>query len=125
MADAPAQESDLWLVSVGPGDTRRMTLDQLDEAFSDGMIDETTMLCELGTEDWQPLYVVAGREPPTRVTAPGAPAPPHSPPAAASAPVVNQGNAGPPHSYRAPAPTEIGPPTAANFAASDDSTTRK
>lgn len=118
MADAPAQESELWLVSVGPGDTRRMTLDQLDQAFSDGMIDEATMLCEVGTEDWQPLYVVAGLEPPTRVTAPGSPAPPHSPPAAESPQAPTEPNA-PTHSYRAPAPTEIGPPTAANFAVPD------
>src|SRR5690606_32558171 len=42
-----------------------MTLEQLDAAFEEGVIRETTLITEAGTNQLQPLYVVAGLDPPT------------------------------------------------------------
>lgn len=75
MAEAAVPESELWIVNISAGQTRTMTLEEVDDAFNSGLINEGTMVCEVGTDLWQPLYVVAGLEPP-RPTTPGSPAPP-------------------------------------------------
>ncbi len=68
MTQAPHE--DLWQVAVAPGDTRTMTLEQLDAAFEAGLVSETTLIAEAGSSDWEPLYVVAGLEPPEQEPAP-------------------------------------------------------
>jgi hypothetical protein len=57
-------ENTLWDVVTSPGKTERMTLDQLDASFQAGAISEGTLVREPGTNDWRPLYEVAGLEPP-------------------------------------------------------------
>lgn len=74
-------DPELWQVNFGPGDTRTLTLEQVDAAYQAGVIEESTLVCEVGSADWQPLYVVAGLEPPA---APSAPLP-----AAVVAPTAN------------------------------------
>ncbi len=93
MSEAP--EEDLWQVAVAPGDTRMMTLEQLDAAFEAGLVNESTLIAEAGSRDWEPLYVVAGLEPPSSVgqhTVPGPPVsldPPTRPLGTAGANQVN------------------------------------
>ncbi len=93
MSEAP--EEDLWQVAVAPGDTRMMTLEQLDAAFEAGLVNESTLIAEAGSSDWEPLYVVAGLEPPSTVgqhTVPGPPVsldPPTRPIGTAGANQVN------------------------------------
>lgn len=64
MAQPAAEEDELWEVSLAPGERKVMTLEQLDDAYRLGIITEATLVCERGSEDWQPLYVVAGLDPP-------------------------------------------------------------
>jgi hypothetical protein len=113
MAEA-VSESELWLVQLSPTETRALTLEQVDEAYQAGAIHEGTLICEAGTGAWQPLYVVAGLEPP-RMTTPGAPPPPA--PLAAPVPPSNVDLPPPSASPRSAPPTpsaapRTAPPTA-------------
>ncbi len=74
MAEA-AEDDELWEVALSAGEQKTMTLDQLDDAYRLGIIDESTMVREMGTPDWQPLYIVAGLEPPEVEPVPPAPEP--------------------------------------------------
>jgi hypothetical protein len=58
-ASSPA-ESDLWHVQLASGEVCTMTLDLLDDAFQDGIIDERTYVWQEGTPDWTTLGEVAG-----------------------------------------------------------------
>lgn len=66
--------SELWQVKVSSGDVMTVTLEQLDSAFADGHVSESTLVREVGTVEWSTLGVVAGL-----VEAP-APSAPHAPP---------------------------------------------
>jgi hypothetical protein len=50
----------LWYVQLADGDVHRVTLDQLDEGFQAGHIDEKTMVLAAGASRWSPLGELAG-----------------------------------------------------------------
>lgn len=83
-------DTGLWDVLLSPGKTERMTLEQLDASFQTGAISSGTLIREPGSNDWKPLYEVAGLEPPP-VPEPSRPAgsAPKAPAPAAPAPVPN------------------------------------
>lgn len=56
--------SDLWHVQMASGDVLVMTLDELDEAFNDGRIDESTMVLQGGALKWARLGAILGDEEP-------------------------------------------------------------
>ena len=70
-------DNDLWYVKTGDGDVDRMTLDQLDEAFNGGHIDENVMVLPAGEETWVKLGTLLGLDQP-------APAPVALPPTPAA-----------------------------------------
>src|SRR5258708_575122 len=57
--DDPA-DSDLWHVQLASGEVCTMTLDLLDDAFQDGIINEQTYVWQDGSPDWVTLGEVAG-----------------------------------------------------------------
>jgi hypothetical protein len=57
-------DNDLWYVKTADGDVDRMTLDQLDEAFNGGHIDENVMVLPAGEETWVKLGVLLGLDQP-------------------------------------------------------------
>lgn len=60
---AAAQEpEDPFHVLVSPGNVKEVTLEQLDDFYKYGVIDESTMVWQKGMSDWQPLGKVAGIE---------------------------------------------------------------
>lgn len=74
-------EHEIWHVKLGTGETRSGTLDQLDDAFQAGAIDERTLVRRDGTDEWITLAQAAGvDEPPPVHSAPAptvsAPPPP-------------------------------------------------
>ncbi|MFZ5894288.1 MAG: hypothetical protein ACOY0T_24720 [Myxococcota bacterium] len=85
-------DSELWYVATGPGETKLLTLEQLDDLFRLEIIDADTRLWQPGMREWLPLSVVAGLDEPSKPVAP--------PPPSARVP-------------RAPSPpTRSGPPPA-------------
>src|SRR6476660_9595446 len=58
-ASSPA-ESDLWHVQLASGEVCTMTLDLLDDAFQDGIINEQTYVWQEGGSDWVTLAEIAG-----------------------------------------------------------------
>jgi hypothetical protein len=50
----------LWYVQLADGDVHRVTLDQLDEGFQAGHIDEKTMVLAAGASRWKALGELAG-----------------------------------------------------------------
>lgn len=73
-------EHEIWHVKLGTGDTRSGTLEQLDDAFQAGAIDERTLVRRDGTDAWITLAEAAGMEAP--------PPPVHSAPVSAPPPPV-------------------------------------
>jgi len=67
-------DSELWYVATGPGETKLLTLEQLDDLFRLEIIDADTRLWQPGMPQWLPLSVVAGLDEP--VAKPSAPPPP-------------------------------------------------
>ena len=63
---------DLWYVKLPDGEVHRVTLDQLDEAFQGGHIDENTMVLAASGTKWMKLSDAAGLDD-TATTAPAAP----------------------------------------------------
>src|SRR3954468_23103054 len=55
-----ADNEDLWHVQLATGEVRPMTLDQLDEAFQDGIVTEETFVYQSETNRWAKLGEVAG-----------------------------------------------------------------
>ncbi|MDB4934850.1 MAG: hypothetical protein JWP87_1822 [Labilithrix sp.] len=51
---------DIWNVKLANGETRALTLDELDAAFHDGWIDGRTLVLPAGAIRWAPLAEVAG-----------------------------------------------------------------
>lgn len=64
-------DNDLWYVKTADGDVNRVTLDQLDEAFNAGHIDENVMVLPAGEATWVKLGVLLGMDQPA--AAPSAP----------------------------------------------------
>jgi hypothetical protein len=63
-------DADLWYVMLADGDVHRVTLDQLDEAFQAGHIDQETLVLAEGARQWTQLGKLAGLDetpPPPRV----------------------------------------------------------
>jgi hypothetical protein len=58
-------DNDLWYVKTADGDVDRMTLDQLDEAFNGGHIDENVMVLPAGEATWVKLGALLGLDQPT------------------------------------------------------------
>ncbi|HLK36918.1 MAG TPA: hypothetical protein VKU41_09235 [Polyangiaceae bacterium] len=82
---------DLWYVKLPDGEVHRVTLDQLDEAFQGGHIDENTMVLAAGGTRWMKLADAAGLDDaaPTPAVAPVAAAPVAQPrPAVVTAPMT-------------------------------------
>jgi hypothetical protein len=64
-----SQDNELWYVKTADGDVDRMTLDELDEAFNDGRIDENVTVLPAGESKWVRLGALLGLDqpPPTPV----------------------------------------------------------
>jgi hypothetical protein len=62
----------IWYVKLADGDVERVTLDQLDEAFQKGQIDETCMVLADGAQQWTKLADLLGL---SEAPAPAAPTP--------------------------------------------------
>jgi hypothetical protein len=79
-AHATVDPGDLWHVAVAPGDTKVLSLEQLDDLFRLDIIDASTRIWQPGMNDWLPLSVVAGLDapapPPPSARRPVAPPPP-------------------------------------------------
>jgi hypothetical protein len=67
-----SEAEDRWYVNVGSDDVRMMTLDELVDAFEKGLINQETLVVEVGGNEWQPLREVAdlGDEDPVPAAAP-------------------------------------------------------
>jgi hypothetical protein len=57
-------DDNLWYVKTPDGDVHRVTLDQLDEAFQSGRIDENVMVLAAGATKWAKLSELAGLDAP-------------------------------------------------------------
>jgi hypothetical protein len=57
-------DENLWYVKTADGDVHRVTLDQLDEAFQAGRIDENVMVLPTGATRWAKLADLAGLDEP-------------------------------------------------------------
>lgn len=57
-------DHDLWYVKTADGDVDRMTLDQLDEAFNAGRIDENVTVLPSGESNWVRLGTLLGLDQP-------------------------------------------------------------
>jgi hypothetical protein len=57
-------DNDLWYVKTADGDVDRMTLDELDEAFNDGRIDENVVVLPAGDTKWVKLGALLGLDQP-------------------------------------------------------------
>jgi hypothetical protein len=68
--------SDFWHVAIAPGETKILTLEQLDDLFRLDIIDAATRVWQPGMSEWLPLSVVAGLE--AEPAAKPAPPPPPS-----------------------------------------------
>lgn len=69
-------DDDRWHVILASGETKVLTLEQLDDLFRLDIIDADTKVWQPGMPEWEPLSVVAGLEPPTEIKV--APPPPPS-----------------------------------------------
>jgi hypothetical protein len=81
----------MWHVRLATGEVRSWTLDQLDDAFQKGVIDENTLVMSTEMFDWAPLGEIAGLDQaPAVQAAPASSVSPMSimPPSAPPPPVV-------------------------------------
>lgn len=62
-------DENLWYVKTADGDVHRVTLDQLDEAFQAGRIDENVMVLAAGATKWAKLGELAGLDEPAKPAA--------------------------------------------------------
>ncbi len=72
----------MWYVKLADGDVDRVTLDQLDEAFQKGQVDENSMVLADGAEQWMKLADLLGLSEPAApaAAAQAAPLPASMPP---------------------------------------------
>jgi hypothetical protein len=96
-------DGSLWYVKLADGDVERVTLDQLDEAFQNGQIDENTMVLAAGSDQWLKLSDLLGLADAT----PPPPPPTPAPQGFTRAPVAQ------PQYFQPPAPIAMRPPSAA------------
>ncbi len=61
-ASGTDNQADLWHVQVAAGDLRTMSLDELDSAFQDGVINEGTYVRHDGADTWAQLGQVLGSD---------------------------------------------------------------
>jgi|GEM_PF-2226799 len=61
--EEPAAEEDEWQVRMGPGDVRRVSLEQLDDFYRLGVIDGQTLVWQAGMSSWAKLAELIGEEP--------------------------------------------------------------
>ena len=79
----------IWYVKLADGDVERVTLDQLDEAFQSGQIDESCMVLADGADQWMKLGELLGQSESAAPAPPAAPAPiPARAPVPARAPMT-------------------------------------
>jgi hypothetical protein len=102
------EADDRWHVRLPGGDVHVVDVDQLDSAFQNGLINESTLVWQPGMDAWQPLGVAAGL---TNDAAPaGAPANqetrPTSPPALSASPPSSPQTILPPPSQRSASVTD-------------------
>jgi hypothetical protein len=95
-------DGSLWYVKLADGDVERFTLDQLDEAFQNGQIDENTTVLAAGSDQWLKLSDLLGLADAT----PPPPPPTPTPQAFTGAPAARQ------QAFHPPAPIAT-PPHAA------------
>ncbi len=81
------QHEDIWLVQLANGATRAMTLDELDAAFQEGIIDEDTFVRRDGATKWSRLRDELGESEPAAPAPAPVPMQTYAPPA----PVVSYG----------------------------------
>ncbi len=63
-------DNDLWYVKTADGDVDRMTLDDLDEAFNAGRVDESATVLPAGASTWVRLGALLGLDAPADAPAP-------------------------------------------------------
>lgn len=63
-----SEAGNLWYVKTTDGDVHRVTLDQLDEAFQAGRIDENVMVLAAGETKWARLGALAGLDTPPPIS---------------------------------------------------------
>jgi hypothetical protein len=89
-------DDSLWYVKLADGDVERFTLDQLDDAFQNGQIDENTMVLAAGSDQWLKLSDLLGLSDATPPPPPPSPMPhmvqtlPAPPPSAYPVPVTTR-----------------------------------
>ena len=54
--------ADMWHVKMTSGEVYTVTVDQLDDAFQKGLIDENVLVMKDGMDDWATLAEVLGGE---------------------------------------------------------------
>ncbi|HZU84221.1 MAG TPA: hypothetical protein VE987_14930, partial [Polyangiaceae bacterium] len=69
-------DGNLWYVKLADGDVERVTLDQLDEAFQKGQIDEGSMVLAAGSDQWVKLSDLLSDSPPAAAPPPPVAVPP-------------------------------------------------
>lgn len=62
--NATGSALDIWHVRLANGETRALSLDELDAGFQAGWISETTMVLRAGGLQWAPLSAIAGLDEP-------------------------------------------------------------
>ncbi|MGA7120573.1 MAG: hypothetical protein WBY94_10770, partial [Polyangiaceae bacterium] len=72
----------MWYVKLADGDVERVTLDQLDDAFQNGRVDENSMVLADGSDKWMKLADLLG------LSDGAAPPAPQAKPAVMQAPVT-------------------------------------
>jgi hypothetical protein len=110
MTDTSGIEADLWHVEVTPGNVLVVTLDQLDDAFNQGLVNEQTRVWQDGMACAVPLHELLGLD--SEGSEPDVPAPQHRH-AIPPAPVLVPQSYPPPAAYR---PAAIAPQSRAPVA---------
>jgi hypothetical protein len=58
------KDDETWRVLMGPGDVRTLSLEQLDDFFRIGVIDEQTLVWQSGMKEWAQLSCLIGADEP-------------------------------------------------------------
>jgi hypothetical protein len=97
-------KDEAWHVQLASGELRVMSLDQLDDAFQNGLVSEDTFVYQPGMNDWIKLADLAGLDADADET-----------PAAGSIPAADVAPAPPPVAHPAIAPVSMSPAIASSF----------
>lgn len=60
--EEPAEKEDEWHVRMGPGDVRKVSLEQLDDFYRLGVVDGQTLVWQAGMANWAKLADLIGEE---------------------------------------------------------------